>query len=52
MYFFRSCAKKEGEEEKRTSEKENRCPLELSTHAPPYQQQQQQQQQQPPITSY
>ena len=52
--FFRSCANKEGEEEKRTSEKENRSPLELSTQqAPPYQQQQQQQQQQPPpIISY
>jgi hypothetical protein len=48
MNFFRSRAKKEGEEEKRTSEKENRSTLELSYQ----QQQQQQQQQQPPTISY
>ena len=29
MYFFYSFAMKEGEEEKRTSEKENRSPLEI-----------------------
>jgi hypothetical protein len=44
MNFFRSRAKKEGEEEKCTSEKENRSTLELSY--------QQQQQQQPPTISY
>ena len=36
MYFFRSCAKKEGEEEKRTSEKEKHSLLELLTQARPY----------------
>ena len=35
MYFFHSYAKKEGEEEKCTSEKENRSPHELSTQAVP-----------------
>jgi len=33
MYVFHSCAKKEGEEENCTPEKENRSPHELSTQA-------------------
>ena len=35
MNFFRSRAKKEGEEEKRTSEKENRSTLELYDYIVP-----------------